>query len=212
MTEKNRESNLIWLEPEHLHYHQGVVQARALWGKMMRREGVTGISGWTGYASDPAGNLLDADIGPGGDDYRQIAFFAAAEGLYGLVLESRSAAEGKRVLHRARMPVPVGHDVQGNPEGAGSAGLDLYCEEFKNYGPGMTVTLRVALDGKPLPGAVVKGTYHIFEGEDYPWAGETGKDGKVTCTFSARGHWLFTCTYFDAASIYHSSFTLPGVR
>jgi cobalt/nickel transport system ATP-binding protein len=212
MTGVNREEPLIWLEPDHLHYHQGVVQVKALWGKMMRREGGADVSDWTGHAVDPGGNVLDADIGPGGDDFHRMAFFAAEEGLYGLVLESGAVTGGERHLRRARMPVPVGHDVQGSPGGAGPAGLDLYCEKYLDYGLGKTVTLKVTLDGRPLPGAVVKATYHFFEGDDYPWTGETGQDGRVACTFFEKGHWLFTCTHSDAGAVYTACYTIPGVR
>lgn len=215
------QKHLIWLEPDHLHYHPGVVQAKALWGRMMRRESGADSRTWTGYAVEPSGNILDADIGPGGDDYNRIAFFANSEGIYKLVLESGTVADGERLLRKAVLPVPVGHDVQGSPGEAGPEGLEVYCEEYRDYGLGKAVTIRVALDGRPLPGALVKATYHFFEGKDYPWQGETGGDGRVSFTFFEKGHWLFTCTYSDPAlrkpgeyerTVYTSSVTVPGVR
>ncbi|MHB8157961.1 MAG: ATP-binding cassette domain-containing protein [Desulfocucumaceae bacterium] len=201
----------IWLEPEHLHYHPGVAQARVLWGLMMRREPGADMREWVSYAVDPSGSVLDADLAEGGEDYSKVAFFAGDDGLYNLVVESKSSAEGQNCVRRARLSVPVGHQVYGRPESVFREGLDIFCEEYRDYSPGQTVAIRVMFDGKPLSGAVVKATYHFYGANDYPWQGETGEDGTVALTFDQKGHWMFVCQYTDKA-IHTSTFVLAGVR
>ncbi|MFZ5643156.1 MAG: ATP-binding cassette domain-containing protein [Bacillota bacterium] len=201
-----------WLEPEHLHYHSGVVQARALWGRMMKRESWDDIRGWISYAVDPSGALLDADIAPGEDNFYKVAFYTGDEGLYNLVMESDGRFDGGRLLQRARIPVPVGHHIHGNLVNTCKEGLDVYCEEYREYGPGQEIILTVMLNGRPLPGSIIKATYHFHEGDGYPWTGETGEDGRVKFTFPEKGHWLFTCTHSDSSGLYTSSFVIAGVR
>lgn len=233
----------IWLEPEQLHYHPGgVAQARALWGPMMRREGGADIRGWLGYAVDPSGKVLEADIVRSGDDLHKLAFFVGDEGLYQLVLENEAGvyssmpgdrwekgsqsqhpgAEGAvRYIQRARLPVPVGHHIHGKLNSLNSEGLDIFCEEYRDYGLGDSITLRVIYNGRPLPGASVAATYHFYTGDGYPWQGQAGDDGVISFKFFEKGHWMFTVTYADGSlsqqgenskTILTSTFVVAGIR
>ncbi|MFZ5650813.1 MAG: ATP-binding cassette domain-containing protein [Bacillota bacterium] len=213
----------VWLEPEQLHYHSGTVQARALWGPPMKREGGAGIKGWYAYALAPDGSVLDSDIaGGGGEDYQKVAFFAESEGLYHLVLENEAGIySGGRYLQRARLPVPVGHHIYCPVKSVGSEGLDLFCEEYRDYRMGDSISIVVLYNGKPLPGARLEATYHLYEGERMPWQGYAGADGRVSFAFSGKGHWLFTCTHLDQSlklegqydrTVFTSTFVVAGVR
>lgn len=222
----------VWLEPESLHYHAGgVVRVRALWGRMMQREGQADTRGWTCLGLDPGGALLDADIALGEGNYHNAAFFAGGEGLYNLVLEndagvypaaggqvegSPGEAVGTRYIQRARIPVPVGHHVHGPLEIEARQGLEVFCGEFREFSPGDCVVIRTFFDGKPLEDAEIKATYHLYTGEEYPWSGRTGENGEVSFTFSAKGHWMFTCTHTEAGgggkTVHTSTFVMAGVR
>ncbi|MFZ5596681.1 MAG: DUF4198 domain-containing protein [Bacillota bacterium] len=220
--------SLVWLEPESLHYHTGdVAHIKALQGKMMRREAGADFSGWVGYAVDPAGDVLDADIVPGGADYHRVAFFTGGEGLYSLVLENgfpdnagqsgeagsgSGSAGGNRPVQRARLSVPVGHDIQASSGNLCKEGLDVYCEEFKQYSPGDIITIRVMYNGRPLSGASLAATHHLHEGDGYLWQGETGSEGAVSLKLTDKGHWLFVCRHTGAGIVHTSTFVVPGVR
>lgn len=211
----------LWLEPEHLHYHSGIVQARAILGPPMRKEGGADIKGWNAYALAPGGSVMDADIAAG-EDYQKVAFFAGSEGLYDLVLENQAGVySGGRLLQRARLPVPVGHHIHGPLKNLGSGGLDLFCEEYREYRAGESISIVVMYNGKPLPGAKLAATYHLYEGGRMPWQGTAGGDGRVSFTFTGKGHWLFTCTHADESlklegqydrSVFTSTFVVAGVR
>lgn len=233
----------IWIEPESLHYHaRGVVRARALWGRMMRRDGRAALEGWRAYALDPRGEELEADIARGDENCHQVAFFAGGEGLYSLVLENEAGIycrlpggewapripdrppgveECVRFFQRARVPIPVGHHVRGRQEFVSPAGLDVFSEEFREYHPGEGAVIRVYYAGRPLAGAEVKATYHFYTGTGYPWRGVTGEDGGVPFTFTEKGHWMFTCTLDDGEAggnglfdrtLHTASLVLAGVR
>ncbi|MCL6477201.1 MAG: DUF4198 domain-containing protein [Peptococcaceae bacterium] len=234
---------LVWLEPEHLHYHAGgAVQVRALWGRMMRREGEPGIKGWTCYALDPSGNELEADVGRGEGNYRHVAFFAVREGIYNLVLEIDNgvysllpsgrwvegplsshpgAVKGARYFQRARIAVPVGHHIHGSLAGVKVPGLDIFSGELREYRLGDSIAVKVFFNGRPLPGAEVKATCHLYTGTEYPWQGKTGQDGTINFTFDQKGHWMFTCRYTDCEgrqegrcdeTVYTATFVVAGVR
>jgi len=227
---------LPWLEPESLHYHQGVVQVRALWGTMMQRAGGAEVSGWSAYALNPEGNILEADLAPGEGNFYKVAFFAGEEGLYQLVLENNAGIylippgegpEGQagnkavRYFQRARLPVPVGHHVHGSAGNACTMGLDIVCREYREYHPGDSAKIMVYFNGRPLPGVEVRSSYHLYTGGEYPWRGKTGEDGSLVFEFSAKGHWLFTCNHttpggekdggFDR-TVHTASFVVAGVR
>lgn len=230
----------VWMEPESLHYHTGIVQARILWGRMMQREGAADAGGWSCYALDPEGEVLEADIAPGEGTFHKAAFFAHREGLYSLVLdydagvylipgevralgepgdEPGGAVKAVRYYQRARLPVPVGHHMHGRLENLEAAGLDVFCSEFREYRPGDSIVVSVFYKGKPLAGAEIKATYHLYTGTEYPWRGITGKDGSASFTFSDKGHWMFTCTHSGADSdagnsqtVNTSTFVVAGVR
>lgn len=231
-----------WLEPESLHYHTGVVRVRALWGYMMQREGTSDIQGWDCYALDPGGAVLEADIAPGEGNYHNVAFFAGGEGLYNLVLEndagiycrfpggewSRVSAgdnpgglECVRFFQRSRLPVPVGHHVHGPLISTSTGGLDIFSPEFREYRPGDGIQIKVYYRGRPLPGADLKATYHLYTGAGYPWQGKTGEEGEVYFTLPEKGHWMFTCTIEDPGdqepgrygkTVYTTNFVIAGVR
>lgn len=217
----------VWLEPESLHYHTGIVQVRALWGRMMQREGFAEPGGWTCYALDPSGVLMEADVAPGEGNFHKVAFFADREGLYNLAVENDAGifsmlpGENSRYFQRARIPVPVGHHVHGRLNNLVDYGLDVFCDQFRDYRPGDSVTLRVYYNGRPLPGAELKATCHLYNGTGYPWRGNTGEDGGAAFTFSGKGHWMFTCTYNESnhnkeaeyiKTVYTSTFVVAGVR
>lgn len=232
----------VWLEPESLHYHAGIVQVRALWGRMMQREGSADIWGWTCYALDPSGALLDADVAPGEGNFHKVAFFSQREGLYSLVVENHAgvysmlsggvwekgslsshagAQEAVRYLQRARISVPVGHHVHGPLSSLAAGGLDVFCGEFKEYRLGDSIAVRVFYDGRPLPGAELNATYHLYTGTGYPWRGNAGENGEITFTFPEKGHWMFTCSYTDNRqneegeynrTVHTSTFVVAGVR
>lgn len=232
----------VWLEPESLHYHTGIVQARILWGRMMRREVIADTGGWDCYALDPEGEVLEADIAPGEGTFHKAAFFARREGLYSLVLDNDAGVysllpgevqacrppgvkpegdvEGVWYYQRARLTVPVGHHLHGRLESPGAAGLDVFCSEFREYRPGDSIVISVFYNGRPLAGAEIKATYHLYTGIEYTWRGITGKDGAAPFTFSDKGHWMFTCTHTGCAdsgagyskTVYTSTFVVAGVR
>ncbi|MFZ5646800.1 MAG: ATP-binding cassette domain-containing protein [Bacillota bacterium] len=217
------EGYTIWLEPEHLHYHSGIVQARAIWGPIMKREEGAVANGWQAYALAPDGSVLDADIAGTGEDFYKVAFFAGKEGIYDLVLENEAGIySGVRHIQRARLPVPVGHHVHGPVKNLGNEGLDLFCEEYNSeYRLGDTISIMVMYNGKPLPGAQLAATYHLYDGEQFPWRGTAGGDGRVLFTFSGKGHWLFACTHADETlkregqyhqTVFTSTFVVAGVR
>lgn len=231
-----------WLEPESLHYHAGIVRVRALWGYMMQREGTADTGGWDCYALGPAGTVLEADIAPNEGNYHNVAFFAGGEGLYNLVLENDAgiycrlpgggwsgedpgqapgALECARFFQRSRLPVPVGHHVHGPLDSVSAGGLDVFSREFGEYRPGDGIVIKVYYRGRPLPGADLKATYHLFAGSEYPWQGKTGKDGEVYFTFPEKGHWMFTCTFAGgeergegrySKTVYTANFVVAGVR
>lgn len=213
----------VWLEPEHLHYHAGIVQARALWGPPMRGEVGAGIKGWYAYALAPDGSVLDSDIaGGGGEDYQKVAFFAGSEGLYHLVLENEAGIySGARYFQRARLPVPVGHHIHSPVKSLGTEGLDLFCEEYRDYRMGDSISIVVLYNGKPLSGARLEATYHLYEGERMLWQDTAGADGRVSFVLSGKGHWLFACTHPDRflklegryeRTVFTSTFVVAGVR
>ncbi len=231
-----------WLEPESLHYHAGIVRVRALWGYMMQREGTPDIGGWDCYALDPAGTILEADIAQGEGNHHNVAFFAGGEGLYNLVLENSAgiycrlpgggwsrgdagenpgALECSRFIQRSRLPVPVGHHVHGPLGGVCPGGLDVFSREFREYRPGDGIVINVYYRGRPLAGADLKATCHLFTGSGYPWQGKTGEDGEVYFTFPEKGHWMFTCTFEDrddgvpgrfSKTVHTANFVVSGVR
>lgn len=232
----------VWIEPESLHYHTGIVQARALWGRMMQREGSADTRGWTCYALDPSGALLDADVAPGEGNFHKVAFFAQREGLYNLVVENHAgvysmlpggvwekgplyshsgAPEAVRYLQRARISIPVGHHVHGPLSNLAAGGLDVFCDEFREYRLGDSIAVRVFYNGRPLPGAELKATYHLYAGSARPRQGNAGADGGITFTFPEKGHWMFTCSYTDnnqneegdyTKTVHTSTFVVAGVR
>ncbi|MCL6612278.1 MAG: DUF4198 domain-containing protein [Peptococcaceae bacterium] len=233
----------VWLEPESLHYHAGgVVQARVLWGYMMQRKGTADTGGWNCYALDPGGSLLEADVSRGEGGCHKAAFFAGGEGLYNLVLENEAgvfcrlpggewvrggldrnpgAAECARFFQRARIPVPVGHHIHGRLDNLSAAGLDVFSREFREYRLGDSIVIKVCYMGRPLPGACVKATHHLFAGGGYPWSGKTGKEGEISFTLAEKGHWMFTCTLSDEEdrgenryhkTVHTASFVVAGVR
>lgn len=195
---------LVWLEPEHLHFHEGgPANVRALKGKMMQRDGNPDMAGWTGYALDPEGIRLDVEITRGTGNHYRVVFFAGVEGIFNLVLESGP--------DRARIAVPVGHHAHGPLTGLNTRGLDVFVTEFREYHPGDSVAIMVLYNGKPLPGAEIAATYHLYTGVEYPWRGRTGEDGSVNFTFTRKGHWMFVCSHTDQI-LYTSTFVVAGVR
>lgn len=218
-----------WLEPSHLHFHSGGrADVRAFWGRMMQRESLGEPDKWRAVVVDPAGNRTGAAIEQGEGLYHVLNFQAGEEGLYTVVLENSAGIyclmpeeSCVRHLQWARIDVPVGHHVHDKPSRAIDDGLDIVSSHFLEYMPGDKINLTVLYRGKPLPGAEVKATNHLFTGTDYPLSGITGSQGEVTLTFNAKGHWMFIVTHTDdsngKAGEYHSTIctttlVVPGVR
>ncbi|KJS16388.1 MAG: hypothetical protein VR69_09415 [Peptococcaceae bacterium BRH_c4b] len=233
----------VWLEPAHLHFHSGgKAEVRAYWGSMMQRDGQGQSENWRAYVIDPAGTEIPASIEIGEVLFHTVAFQANAEGLYTVVLENNAGiyctlpdgswvrdggpvlpqgARCSRYVQWARVAAPVGHHVHGTPPGTISGGLDIIPGSHHDFAPGDRLGLRVYFRGKPLPGAVLKGTSHLFNGSEYPLTGVAGQEGEAEFTFSAKGHWMFTVTYTDdkdaKEGLYHSTvhtttLVVPGVR
>jgi len=104
---------------------------------------------------------------------------------------------------------------------APAGGLDVVPAEIREFHPGDTLELRVFYRGRPLGGAPIKATYHLFEGADYPWTGSTDAEGRVAFTFQGKGHWMFIATHtdqtlavpgeYDAVEL-TATLVIPGVR
>ncbi|OAT85758.1 DUF4198 domain-containing protein [Desulfotomaculum copahuensis] len=290
----------VWLEPTHLHFHTGgEIEVKALWGHMMRRDGMGRAEHWRCYALAPDGVRHELEPLPGEGLYHMLYLPAGAEGLYTVVVENDAGVfctlpggtvkEGSRREHPqalkcaryyqwARVTVPVGHDVHGHgvnlagahhhdpgrrddagehghrhgvahagrhehvscchghgdehahahdsghEHGHGVAlagGLDIVPAAVRPFHPGDSLDLQVLYRGRPLAGATVRATYHLFEGADYPRAGLTGPDGKVAFTFEQKGHWMFIVNHTDASGAVAGEYdgleltatlVVPGVR
>lgn len=209
----------VWLEPTHLHFHTGGrVEVKALWGSRMQKDGTGNPENWEVSVTDPAGNALNAGISYGEGLYAGVYFQAGEEGLYHVVVTNKVGTHQEDYYEqRAGLLVPVGHHIHGSGVAAGQ-GLEIVPAQFKEFHPGDTISLQVLMNGKPVHGAEVKATYHLFEGTGYPYSKTTDNEGKVSFTFDNKGHWMFLVTLEEKPTKdgfiknYTSTFVVPGVR
>lgn len=126
----------VWLEPTHLHFHTGgEIEVKALWGHMMRKDGMGRAENWRCYALGPDGVRHELEPLPGEGLYHMLYLPAGAEGLYTFVAENDAgvfstlpggvlkegsrrecpqALKSARYYQWARVSVPVGHDMHGH--------------------------------------------------------------------------------------------------
>ncbi len=206
----------IWLEPTHLHFHSGgQVEVKALWGPRMQKDGTGNPRDWQAYVTGPGGEELEAEITYGEGEYAGIYFQAGEEGLYHALVENKAGIhQGCRYTQWAGLIIPVGHHVHGSGTARGK-GLELVPGEFKEFHLGDTVDMQVLFNGKPLPGANVYVTYHLYEGEQFPHSKTTGGDGKFEFTFDNKGHWMFLVnhkTNENEPALHAGTFVIAGVR
>lgn len=212
----------VWLEPTHLHFHTGgEAHFKALWGHMMQRDGMGDAANWSAWVSKEQGGEEKAYIGPGDGLFYTVSFPVQEEGIYTLVLKNDAgifstlkdgswvkgslkeypeAQVSYRYLQWARTSASVGHHQHGKGMPAVPGGLDIVPGEIRDYSTGQTADFKVYYQGKPLAGATVQATYHLYDGSSYPWSGKTGGDGEFSFTFEQKGHYMFIATHLDTSS------------
>lgn len=183
-SEVAKPGKVFWLEPVHLHFHHGhEVRVKVLWGEGMKPEGTLEGEDLAASVADPAGNRREARLVEMEGGQCAVAFEASHEGIYTLTVEALAGI--------ARVMVPVGHHVSGKGK-ADDRGLELVPVYYYEFHCNDTAEIQVFLDGRPLSGAKVKATYHLYEGPQlYPYQVETNERGIFRFTFKEKGHWLF---------------------
>ncbi|WP_018086380.1 ATP-binding cassette domain-containing protein [Desulfurispora thermophila] len=211
MGEEPGMDKLVWLEPLHLHYHTGEeVVLRAVCGAPMRR------SIWPQQAKLVARVIgesqedvwaLTAPVAP---DVHNLVFEAGGEGYYRAIMQVNHFSEKAETVFTAIMDVPVGHDLAPQQLDGAAVGVDLLLQPnpVASYRYGDKVKFQVFWQGKPLAGAIVKGTYHLREEPGYVWQATTDDAGVVWLELGARGHWLLVVEHDRNCTTY----LLPGVR
>jgi len=206
----------VWLEPSHLHFNSGgQVEIKALWGNKMQKDGTGNPQNWQAVVIPPAGEEFKGEVSYGEGLYQSVSFPAGEEGLYYVLVENNAGTnKGTSYIQRAGLLVPVGHHVHGHGVATGR-GLEIVPSELKEFHPGDNISLQVLFNGQTLPNIDVKITYHLYEGDDYPYSATTGDSGNLSLTFKEKGHWMFLAQYKDQNDLleYHvSTFVVPGVR
>lgn len=195
-----KSAEVIWLQPEHLHFHHGQeVRLKVLQGAGMKPGGTLETAGLSAWVANPGGAGREIEVTDAGG-YGSLAFEAGEDGVYTVTVAGEAGL--------ARVLVPVGHHVsgRGRPGGSGLEIIPLYFYEFRHKD---TAEIQVLLDGRPLSGAEVKAACHFEEGpEPYPYRAVTNERGLFLFTFREKGHWLLVVEH----GLKYATLTIPGVR
>ncbi len=209
------EGYAIWLEPVHLHFHRGdQVKVKVLWGRGMRRSNGRVPGPLRGFAVNPEGNTQLAEIQyDEAISARVLTFNAGEEGIYTVQVEN-DGPENADVLRRylaARLPVQVGHHAHGSVI-ALNRGLEIIADTAAGLHPGREIELAILFAGKPMAGAKIVATYHLYEGDGFPYARITDERGKAKFVFDARGHWMFQVSTKTDGQEHTATLVVPGVK
>lgn len=199
----------FWLEPAHLHFHHGdSARIKVLWGYAMKRDKLEQPVEWTGLVIDPEGRQSEASIAMDKDGFNyEMVFQGGPEGIYTAQVEHRAGV----FYHWARVLVPFGHHVHGRGA-ALNRGLEIVPGNYAEFHPGDRAGFQVLFNGKPLAGARVLATYHIYDGEGFPHEIYAGPEGEFQFAFDARGHWMFQVHTAGGGEEHIATLVVPGVR
>lgn len=204
----------IWLEPIHLHFHHGdSIEVKLVWGQAMKRMQTSEPQNLKAVVIDPSGQESAAKIIRDNEDSTiRLVAECDQEGIYAVRAESCDInSEQVRDCQYAQMLVAVGHHVHGTGR-ATNRGLEIVTGEYHDFHPGAEIELTVLQDGKPLSGALLQATHHLYEGEGFLHSFNSDEQGKAKFVFDARGHWLFQVTFKENNVFNTATLVIPGVR
>lgn len=223
MVEQLSGGHAIWLEPTHLHFHHGDnVEVKVLWGIAMKKDSMDNSTNWRGEVIDPNGLKIPAKITSGTEySHHVLTFNGGPEGIYTVQVEGdlrgqqedmgASAEHKNGCYYWARMLVPLGHHVHGSGKSL-KRGIEIVPEHYSEYHPGDTIELTVLKEGKPLAGVQVLATYHIYDGDNFPYTLTADSQGKIRFSFAAKGHWMFQLHSNMDGKNHIATLVVPGVR
>lgn len=199
----------LWLEPAHLHFHHGdSARIKVLWGYAMKRDKLDKPENWTGLVSTPEGLQIEVPVTMDRDGFNyELIFDGGSEGIYTAQVEHHTGV----FHHWARVLVPFGHHVHGRGA-AMNRGLEIVPGEYSEFHPGDSPSFTVLFNGRPLAGARVLATYHIYDGDGFPHQLFADENGVFKFEFVARGHWMFQTHTAGDGEEHIATLVVPGVR
>lgn len=196
------ERPVLWLLPEHLHFHHDHdVKVKVISGTAMK--GGAAVPSVTGCVVGPAGKVVELTPARDGENV-YFHFPPGEEGIYTVTAGTEGGS--------ARLLVEVGHHVHGDGKALGR-GLEILPLHYHEFRMSDTVELQVLFDGTPVERPVVYAVSHLHEGTGYSHRVETGEKGIVKFSFPEKGHWLFAAEVVtETGAKIFATLVVPGVR
>lgn len=198
-----------WLELTGSHGHEGGdFEVHLKWGHNMQIDGLARKEGIKAWIVNPAGEAREISIADGGQDHYTLRFPTPLDGFYQVVTrntgnfvldregkhfrgtrrEYPDAAQAVFYNQFAQVFVPVGHDLEGIPQKAGTP-LELVAPSWKQWRAGDEISLELQFRGEPLDGVAVDiacngpGGYRQLQVM-------TGADGRINLNAKDPGYYL----------------------
>lgn len=193
----------IWVEHGMHNISRGDVVACSLcFGHNMVSESAVEIKKVNAYVFDIRGKNYDVDISTS-DDHLSIQFTPELEGYHTIGVEYNGGIldlphpglEGPKCYHQyTKTVIPVGR-CQEEYELTLGHELEIIPLDYRQYGVGEHILLKVLYDRRALPDATV---YAIYVGnEDNPIEVQTDHEGKVSVELEKNGKWMFKVLHRD---------------
>ena len=198
-----------WLEMAGSHGHAGgSVEVYVKWGHNMQVDGLARKEGMAALVVAPGGEKEELALADGGPDYYTVGFPTPVDGFYHIITKNTGSYvldkegkhhQGTRREHPdaaqaifynqyAQTFVPVGHDLEGVPQGAGTP-LEIIPAVWKQWRGGDEISLQVQFRGKPLDGATLDVACN-GPGGYRQWQEMTGGDGCINLQAREPGRCL----------------------